>query len=302
MKRVVSVSLGSSKRNHKVEEEFLGEKVSIERIGTDGDLDKMKQIISELDGEVDAFGLGGMDLYLAVGKYRYMLKDAQKVAQCCKNTPIVDGSGLKNSLERNALQQLNEHHNLFNSHDRVLLVSALDRFGMAEKLSQLHSEVIYGDLIFSLGIPISIRSLHNLEKIARCALPVVRWLPFKLLYPSGSKKNRTNGSQNKYEKYYDWADIICGDFHYINKYLPDNLEEKVIVTNTVTQEDEENLKNCGLKQLITTTPSLKGRSFGTNVMEALLIALKGGKQELKPREYETLLEELNFIPSIKDLN
>lgn len=34
MKQVVSVSLGSSKRDHKVEAEFLGEKFVIERIGT----------------------------------------------------------------------------------------------------------------------------------------------------------------------------------------------------------------------------------------------------------------------------
>ncbi|MGE5653834.1 MAG: quinate 5-dehydrogenase, partial [Bacillota bacterium] len=40
MKRVVSVSLGSSKRNHAVETEILGEQFRIERIGTDGDMNK----------------------------------------------------------------------------------------------------------------------------------------------------------------------------------------------------------------------------------------------------------------------
>jgi len=35
MKRVVSVSLGSSKRNHSVITEILGETFLIERIGTD---------------------------------------------------------------------------------------------------------------------------------------------------------------------------------------------------------------------------------------------------------------------------
>ena len=37
MKRAVSISIGSSKRNKAVEVTLLGEKVSIERIGTDGD-------------------------------------------------------------------------------------------------------------------------------------------------------------------------------------------------------------------------------------------------------------------------
>lgn len=59
MKRVVSISLGSSKRDHQVETEFLGEKFRIERIGTDGDMERMITMIRELDGRVDAFGLGG---------------------------------------------------------------------------------------------------------------------------------------------------------------------------------------------------------------------------------------------------
>lgn len=40
MKKVVSVSLGSSKRDHSVEVNFLGEKFEVSRRGTDGDIDR----------------------------------------------------------------------------------------------------------------------------------------------------------------------------------------------------------------------------------------------------------------------
>jgi len=36
MKRVVSVSLGSSRRDHKATLQLLGQEVTVERIGTDG--------------------------------------------------------------------------------------------------------------------------------------------------------------------------------------------------------------------------------------------------------------------------
>ncbi|HHY16813.1 MAG TPA: quinate 5-dehydrogenase, partial [Firmicutes bacterium] len=48
MKHVVSVSIGSSRRNKRTEQEFLGEKVVIERIGTDGSIDKAIEIIRRL--------------------------------------------------------------------------------------------------------------------------------------------------------------------------------------------------------------------------------------------------------------
>ena len=62
MKRAVSISIGSSRRNKAVEVTLLGEKVSIERIGTDGDMEAAALKYKELDGKVDAFGVGGAEL------------------------------------------------------------------------------------------------------------------------------------------------------------------------------------------------------------------------------------------------
>ena len=62
MKRAVSISIGSSKRNKAVEVTLLGQPVRIERIGTDGDMDKAAHMYRDLDGKVEAFGVGGADL------------------------------------------------------------------------------------------------------------------------------------------------------------------------------------------------------------------------------------------------
>jgi len=59
MKRAVGISIGSSKRNKAVTVNLLGEEVSIERIGTDGDMEAAALKYKELDGKVDAFGVGG---------------------------------------------------------------------------------------------------------------------------------------------------------------------------------------------------------------------------------------------------
>ena len=99
MKHAVSISIGSSKRNKAVEVELLGEKVSIERIGTDGDMEKAAQLYREMDGKVDAFGVGGADLGLMVDKKWYPLFSVQKMVRFVKQTPVVDGAGLKNTLE-----------------------------------------------------------------------------------------------------------------------------------------------------------------------------------------------------------
>ena len=107
-KRVVSVSLGSSRRDAAAEVELLGERVLLERRGTDGDFQRALCLIQELDGKVDAIGLGGIDLYLFAGGRRYAIRDALRLKEAAKKTPVVDGSGLKHTLERRAVRELGE--------------------------------------------------------------------------------------------------------------------------------------------------------------------------------------------------
>ncbi|CEP68981.1 Uncharacterized [Moorella glycerini] len=300
MKRVVSISLGSSKRDHQVEAEFLGEKFRIERIGTDGDMERMINLIRELDGQVDAFGLGGMDLYIRVGTRRYLLRDAAKIARAARLTPMVDGGGLKDTLERRVIAYLVREGIVDFRGKRVLVVSAVDRFGMAEALDAASADLICGDLIFGLGIPVPIRSLARFQRVAYLAAPLVRLLPFKLLYPTGKEQEKID---NRYQRYYEDAEIIAGDFLFIRRYLPPELPGRMIITNTVTSADIEELRRRGIKTLITTTPEFNGRSFGTNVMEGVLLTLSGKKPEaVTPEDYNRLLDRLDFKPRIVNLN
>jgi len=299
LKKIISVSLGSSKRDHQVEIELLGEQVFIQRIGTNGDIPRAIQLIKELDGKVDAFGMGGIDLYIYAGKKRYTLKDAERIARAARITPIVDGSGLKNTLERRVIKYLDENKIISFKGKKVLLVSGVDRFGMAETLVELESDVVFGDLIFGLGIPVPLKSIKLLENVAKVIMPVVSRIPIKYLYPTGEKQESQTA---KYAAYYHEADIIAGDFHFIRRHLPPGLEGKVIITNTVTAEDVELLAMSGIKTLITTTPELKGRSFGTNVMEGVLVSLiNKPMEELAVQDYDDMISKLALKPRILEL-
>ncbi|HHV56747.1 MAG TPA: quinate 5-dehydrogenase [Firmicutes bacterium] len=300
MKHVVSVSLGSSKRNHKVEAEFLGEKFLIERIGTDGDMEKAIALLKELDGKVDAFGMGGIDLYLVAGERRYAIRDAQRLARAAAKTPIVDGSGLKNTLERRVIRYLATSGRIPLAGKKALLVSGVDRWGMAEGLTQAGCRVTIGDLMFGLGIPVPLKSLTQLKVAAALVAPILVRLPFEMLYPTGKKQEEI---KPRFSHYYLSNDIIAGDFLFIKRHLPPELPGKVIITNTVTSADVEDLKRRGVRTLVTTTPELNGRSFGTNVMEGVLVSLATKPwQKLGPADYEELLDRLDLKPRIEDLN
>mgnify|MGYP001609239646 CR=1 FL=1 len=100
MKRAVSISLGSSKRDKSVIVNLNGEEILVERVGMDGDIAKARQMYLDLDGKVDAFGVGGVDLYLRLDEKEYPLHAALKLVSGVEQTPLCDGRGLKHTLER----------------------------------------------------------------------------------------------------------------------------------------------------------------------------------------------------------
>lgn len=301
MKRAVSISIGSSKRNKAVDVTLLGEKVSIERIGTDGDMEAAALKYRELDGNVDAFGVGGADLGALVDGKWFPLYSVQPMVRFVKKTPLVDGGGLKNTLENKAPAFLEKKISAYiNSRGRKVLVTVgMDRWGLSKSFAEAGYETIFGDFMFGLDIPIALHKISTLKIMGNLLMPIVGRLPFEWIYPTGEKQEKRTP---KWGKYYDWATVIAGDCHYIKRFMPDNLQGKVIVTNTTTHEDVEAFRKAGVKYLITTTPVLEGRSFGTNMMEAALVAVSGKGRPLTWPELTEMLDILGFEPQLQELN
>jgi hypothetical protein len=129
-------------------------------------------------------------------------------------------------------------------------------------------------------------------------MPIAGRLPFEWIYPIGEKQEKR---EPKYENYYQWATVIAGDRHYVVRHMPARLEGKIILTNTTTESDVELFRQTGAKCLITATPVLEGRSFGTNMMEAALIAASAKGRKLTYDEYNALLDQLGFKPQLIEL-
>jgi hypothetical protein len=298
MKQVVSISIGSSKRDHSVELEVLGQRVHIWREGTDGDMEDAVRRLREYDGTVDAFGMGGIDLFLNAADRTYWFRDGKQFRDAVASTPLLDGSGLKGAVEGDVVRFMQEDLGLEVAGKRVLVTSAADRWGLAMAFADAGCAMTYGDLLYALDIPIMIHKRSALVRACRIMAPLASQLPFKFLYPSEADHTTEVEAGSKHAQLYRDADIISGDYKYVRKYMPADMAGKWIVTNTTTAEDVEFLRSVGAELLITSTPRLEGRSFGTNVIEATLVALEGASSARAPERYLELLRSTGFAPDV----
>jgi len=304
MKRIISISVGSPQRDHTTQVNFLGHDCELSRQGTNGDFDKAIELYKELDGKVDAFGIGGAEFYLGVGKRKYYFRDIKRIRKAIKISKAGDGNGIKGILAQRALIALEEHLNKEGKSLKnmtALKTTAVDRYQMAEALVNAGLDTTFGDFFFTLGIPIKIKSLKGVRIIAAILLPIITLLPYMWFYPLGAQQEKE--TEAKYPKLYADADVIAGDFLQIRHYMPKDMTGKIIVTNTTTAANVEMLKERGVKILVTTTPRMEGRSFGTNVIEATLRSLiDKPDDEITREDFIEMINKIPLLPNIEILN
>lgn len=302
MKRVISVSLGSSRGDKTVRARLLEHEFEIGRRAVPG-LEAGMGLIRELDGRVDAIGLGGIDRYLYAGQTRYTIRDGDRMARCANQTPVVDGSGVKNTVERETIRWVQERGLVDFTRSRVLLVCAVDRFGMAEALAGAAREIVFGDVMFSLGVPLPLRTHGQVVALGKVLLPVITRLPFTWFYPTGAAQEQVIP---RHDRWFRWADVIAGDSKYIFRHLPTvesgALAGKTLITQTLTQDEMTALRRRRVRRVITPTREFDGRTFATNVLEGVLVTLAGKRPEsMLPEDYVHWLQRLDWSPTVHEL-
>jgi hypothetical protein len=137
--------------------------------------------------------------------------------------------------------------------------------------------------------------------LSQVLMPVVTQIPYGWMYELG--EGQVAPPVPKWIGYYGAADVIAGDYLMIRANMPDDLRGKIIVTNTTTARDVEELRVRGVHLLVTETPRLNGRSFGANVIEATLLALIDKPQaEITASDFEDLIDRIPLKPSVEVLN
>ena len=301
-KEIVSVSLGPSSRDYAFTTELFGEKIHVRRVGADGNIQRARELVAQFDGQVDAIGLGGMNVYFRVGHRTYTHRQIQQVASIAQATPVVDGANLRNTLERWAIGQVAREHPGIFSHKRVFVVSGIDRYGMAQVLGTYTHQIEFGDPIFHLNLPFALRSFRQLDRYASLVLPVLCRAPYGRLCPVGREQDlRTPRGVKQFRH----AHIIAGDYVYIRRFAPEDLRGKTVITNALSAADLQDLKERGVESLITITPPFSDeRPFvGTNVIEAILVSfIDRSPDQITEDDYLNLVARGELEPRVTTLN
>jgi len=301
-KEIVSISLGPSGRNYEFTTQICGQDVHLRRFGADGDVGRARELVAEYDGQVDAIALSGMSVYFKVGRRTFVHQQIRQVASAAQTTPVLDGVHLKNTLERWAISQVaREQRGIFN-HKRVFVLSGIDRYAMAKVLSGFTRQIFFGDPIFHLNLPFALRSFGQLERYASLMAPSLCQGPYDKLRPPAQEQELR---APRGAKYFDRADVIVGDSDTIRRFAPEDLRRKVIITDALSADGVQDLRERGVEKLITLTPPLSDEQpfVSPGVLEAVFVSLMDcPPAEISDDDFLNVVSRYELEPHVTVLN
>jgi len=305
MKKIVSISLGSSKRNYEFSTQFLGVDFHVQRFGTDGNVEQAANLMREWDKKAHVIGLGDVKFPYSIGSNRMVRKDTETLIDVGKNlhTPVTIGNALRRVAYEWSLRHVNYQLGKGNyfSNARVLFMSGMFSYNLSKVMAEYTPNLVFADPLIEKGIPNLLKSIRDLEKYALGIHQVVQWIPLKAIT---SRLAPLQGiDKYLFRRAVKEAQVIVvpyqGFNQYIQNFFVDELRGKIVVTSTVYDDRVQLLKERGVEIIIDTTPKILKHVVAVNVLEAMIMAaLDRSLDEITDDDLLEIVSEQRMDPRV----
>ena len=167
MKKIVTVSLGSSRQDFSFTTDFLGERFQVKRLGADNDTTKAWELLRRHQTSADAMGLGEIGDHWHVGQSTLINAETRRLLNVVTRVPATTGATLRRLLQVRAVRHVQHELRDYFNNNIVLFLSGMRNYDMALALSDYTPNLQFADALTQTGAPKLLTSLTQLELYAK---------------------------------------------------------------------------------------------------------------------------------------
>ena len=295
MKHVVSISLGSSSQDFDFTTTFLGEKLHVHRVGTNGSTATAVKLIKQWEKKAAAIGLGVLKDHYTVGSRRFIAKDSARLLAVTHKVPVTTGGRLGDIFQEWAVRHAQIQLGNFFNNARVLFFSGMADYKLALSMAEHTRNLQFADPLLQLGVPKLLGSVEALNLYAGGAHYVKDWTLPEVM-ASGPVKEWT---RFVLRKALQKASVIVAPVHELDDFGLEELAGKTVITATVNDERVNQLRDKGVATIIDGSPVLHGHALGANLLDAMVLAATGKRPDaILEDDYLEIITGLGTEPRI----
>ena len=295
MKKVVTVTLGPSKKDFEFKTTFLGQEFSVRRLGADKDSSKAWELMRRQQANADAIALSDMPDHYHVGLRTVVNKKSQRLMQVVTRVPVTTGASLRRLLQVRAIRHVQKELGHYFNNNLVLFLSGMRNYDMAVALSDYTKNLSFADPVFHAGSPVLLSSLDQLELFAKGKELIPDIVPgdfLKSVLSTVKNKIVANAAAK--------AHVIVGTYREIQAVSSgSNLEGKTLITSAVDDEALAFFAKHKVNLVVDVSPKLFDQVVGISTITAMILAATGKSEaELSDHDFEEIIHELDIKPRL----
>jgi predicted amino acid dehydrogenase len=289
LKQIINISLGPENENYQIETQFSGKKFSIQRFGTDNDLELAEDLLLKWNKKADVLCVSGIKYPSTFGKTEVTDPATKALLDMCQRlqTLVATGETLYRVSQEWSLRHIQfQLGNSYFTNARVLFFSGMTSSTIASVMSEFTDNMVFADPVLEDGIPKLLNSMKELKLYAQKAHGFLQKVPMGKLV--AKKKQIQSMNMALIKKAVKNANILVvphqGFYEYLEVFSGQELAGKIVITTTAYDDRIEFLTDMEVSTIIDTTPKLINEVVEGVVIEALMIAAmniaKGNKEDL----------------------
>ncbi|MBA4178774.1 MAG: dehydrogenase, partial [Leptothrix sp. (in: Bacteria)] len=295
MKTVISISLGASSQDFSFVTPFLGEKLQVRRLGTDGSTARALEMLKQCQGEADAIGVGVLKDSYSLGARRFIERDALRLRRAVTRVPVTTGERLGEIFLEWAVRHTQGALGRCFDNARVLFFSGLANEKLAHTLTEYSANLLFADPLLQLGVPKLLTSLDALHLYGNGAHYLSGWVPPRVL----PKALQRQWAQFVLGRAMSKATVVVAPAHELDGFGLEELAGKIVVTSAVNDARLAAFKAKGVHLVVDGSPVMQGHVLGPETLDAMILAATGKAPEtLFDDDYLEIVASLGLQPRL----
>jgi predicted amino acid dehydrogenase len=295
MKNVIGISLGSNSQDFGFRTNFLGSRLHVQRLGTDGSTARAAKLLRHWNSRADAIGLGLVKDSREVDASRKLDVEVERLRALATRAPLSTGARLADIFLEWAVRHAQTTLGHYFDNAQVLFFSGQASGKLAASMAEYTENLQFADPLLQLGVPKLLTSIDALNLYASGAHYVSDWAPPRVL-PAPLMRQWT---QYVLRKALAHASVVVAPVHELDDFGLEELAGKTIITTTVNDERLAAFKDKGVHLVIDGAPLLQDHALDPSLLDAMILAATGkAADELLDDDYLDILSGEQLEPRL----
>jgi predicted amino acid dehydrogenase len=295
MKNVIGISLGARSQDFDFRTTFVGARLRVQRLGTDGSAARAARLLRHWNSRADAIGLGLSKDSQQPGASSPPGSSANKLRALATQAPLSTGARLADIFLEWAVRHAQTTLGHYFDNANVLFFSGQGSYKLATSMAEYTENLQFADPLLQFGVPMLLSSIDALNLYASGAHVVSDWAPPRLV-PEAIKRQWT---QYVLRKALTHASVVVAPVHELDDFGLEELAGKTIVTTTVNEERLAAFKDKGVYLVIDGAPLVQGHALDPSLLDAMILAATSkASDELLDDDYLEILTGEQLEPRL----